>query len=120
MTGQHDAAAAELLHADIEGDTRARRGFLENEREHLAGQRRVLVLGATRQTVARFLALARCGDQCLQRTGLEIAQIEKVPWRRIHGFARLSGPDTHTAFLSRSKLAQVSPSATIASLTWRS
>ena len=37
--GQHDRLAAELAHADVEGDARARRRLVEDHRQHLAVER---------------------------------------------------------------------------------
>ena len=37
--GQHDGLAAELAHADVEGDARARRRLVEDHRQHLAVER---------------------------------------------------------------------------------
>ena len=81
-------------------------------------ERRVLVLGAPRESPSRaFLRWRAAAISAFSVPELEIAQIEEVPWRRIHGFARLRrARHAHTAFLSCSKLAQVSPSAAIASL----
>ena len=52
----HDVAAAELRHADIEGDARARGMLVEDQRQHAALERRVGVGRAARKTGARLLA----------------------------------------------------------------
>src|ERR1019366_7152449 len=49
LAGQHDCFAAEFAHRDVEGDSRAGRGFVENHRQNLAGEgpvRRALSLAA--------------------------------------------------------------------------
>src|SRR4029077_18135140 len=119
--GQHDRAAPQLLHANIEGNTSSRRGAFENQRQHSPLKRRIRVLRPAWKADAGVLAPAGCRDDAFESRGIEIGKVQEMPrscgcWLALFDGAR-SG---HTAFLSVSKLAHAVESAAMASFTWRS
>ncbi len=67
--------AAELAHADVEGDTGAGRGLLEDHRQHLAGKRLV-----GRASLGRLLADLRVLDDAAQIGSGDRGEIEEMLW----------------------------------------
>src|SRR5204863_5543386 len=60
------------------GHARARGMLVENEREHAAGERLVLIDGAVRQALATRFARACLRDNPAQRVGIPIGDIDEV------------------------------------------
>ena len=76
LAGEHQRLAAELAHADIEGDAGAGRGLVEDHRQHLAVER--ALLGAARPCGAcALMAEPTSRTRRSSRAG-EIAEIEEV------------------------------------------
>ena len=75
---QHDGVAAELVDADLEGDARARRGLLEDQRDAAPVQRA--------RGQRRRLQLQRAVEQRRQLAGGKLGSSQKLPW---HGRASL-------------------------------
>src|SRR5258706_15359085 len=118
---EHDRAAPQLLHADIEGNASPRRGAFENQGQHAPLKRRIRVLRPSRKADAGVLAPACRRDDAFESRGIEIGKVQEMPracgcWLALSHGAR----GGHTAFLSVSKLAHAVTSAAMASFTWRS
>ena len=92
---QHHRLAAHLAHADVERDARARRRFLEDQRQHPPFERLHIVGSAPRFALARRLHAFRVVDQMAQRRRIERVEIEEVlrrhhSGRRVHFAASLA------------------------------
>ncbi|OIQ75215.1 hypothetical protein GALL_431160 [mine drainage metagenome] len=99
---QHHGLPAHLAHADVEGNPCAGRGFLENQRDHAAGKRLIVIGRAFGAVVARGLHGAGAVDHRAKVGGVGGVDIEKMGHVRLSGRRRgLSAPGPPRIFLPK-------------------
>src|SRR5690606_10881538 len=106
--GEHDGLAAELAHADIEGNARARGGLFEHHGQRLAGER-ALGFGAGLQAQ---LARARIIKDAAQIVAGNARKIGEMP-ECVHDAAFFASVRTAAAAWMRATASRISSSLTV-------
>ncbi len=89
---EEHALSAQLAHAHVERDARARRGLLEHKRQHAPLERHVIIARTLRASPAGFLHAPRAVDQRSQGRRVKGIKIKEVPRRAgIHFAASFRG-----------------------------